>query len=348
MTEQLPLQLNKGALGEESLKNYFQSNGFIAIRGIKYRYNKIDISDVDVFVYAKVGGFLRQRINVDVKNKKTPQAIERIFWTKGLMEALKFDKCVVATTDKRYDTKQFGEELGVQVIDGEFMEKIQTRYLEGQESISEEELEAMLNGYLYSAPKRTYMSMINDAKQLCISQFQYSGINLLINDIKLMIQEMRATSIDSPKNLRSIYFLIGCLEIAFDYRFSQMSFSTREQKSRRITDGFKYGDLGSENIQRMFQMSLSLAESAGVSMAQIDHLRADFEDSLSDEHYERLSDYVSKQDVINGIYDCAKETIGIAYSKKIVRPIDLPAISKGILAIMADQAGIERSFIFEQ
>jgi hypothetical protein len=87
----------KGARAEETLRNYFLSMGYFVVRGCKFRYRGFDVTDVDLWLYGRSSALLRERINVDIKNKKTPQALERIFWAKGLQSVLGLDACVVAT-----------------------------------------------------------------------------------------------------------------------------------------------------------------------------------------------------------------------------------------------------------
>src|ERR1700730_5445349 len=99
MENQQPLF--KGELMEELVRNYFMSLGYFTVRGIKFRYQNNDVTDIDLFLYGRNSTLTRQRINVDIKNKKTPQAFERIVWANGLMKILNFDSCIVATTDGR-------------------------------------------------------------------------------------------------------------------------------------------------------------------------------------------------------------------------------------------------------
>ena len=111
----------KGSIAEEALRQYFLSLGFFVVRSIPFKYKSFDITDIDLLLYSRKNTISRERINVDIKCKKTPQAIERIFWTKGLQEVLGLDNCIVATTDKRPATREFGSLHNVLVLDGNFL-----------------------------------------------------------------------------------------------------------------------------------------------------------------------------------------------------------------------------------
>ena len=98
-------EINKGHRMEETLRIYFLKSGYYVARGVPFRYKDFDITDIDLWLYNRTSPVSREISIVDVKNKKTPLAIERIFWTKGLQIAIKANSALVATTDKRKDVE---------------------------------------------------------------------------------------------------------------------------------------------------------------------------------------------------------------------------------------------------
>ena len=115
-------ELFKGELMEEKLRHYFLSNGYYVARGVKYNFEGNEITDIDLFLYGRSSSIARERINVDIKNKKTPKAFERILWAKGLQVLLKFDSCVVATKDTRELIRNYGLKHNTVIFDGNFLE----------------------------------------------------------------------------------------------------------------------------------------------------------------------------------------------------------------------------------
>jgi len=85
--------LKKGEATEEILREYFLKLGYFVVRSIPYKYNQFDVTDVDIWLYSRPSPLTRERTNVDVKRKKTPQALERIFWAKGLQQVLSLERC---------------------------------------------------------------------------------------------------------------------------------------------------------------------------------------------------------------------------------------------------------------
>ena len=72
--------LSKGMRLEEILRDYFLKTGVYVVRGVPFVYEQEDVTDIDLWMYSRTSSFSREITIVDVKNKKTPQALERIFW----------------------------------------------------------------------------------------------------------------------------------------------------------------------------------------------------------------------------------------------------------------------------
>ena len=92
---------DKGAVAEEALRAYFCSIGYFVVRSVPFVYKNYEITDVDLWLYVKATSLSAERICVDVKRKRTPQAMERVLWTRGLKDLLGVDRAIVVTTDNR-------------------------------------------------------------------------------------------------------------------------------------------------------------------------------------------------------------------------------------------------------
>jgi hypothetical protein len=118
----------KGAVLEEVLRAYFLRAGFFVIRGVPFRFADEDLTDVDLWLYERPTGTSRRVQICDIKYKQRPKAVERIFWTSGLADALEVDGAYVATTDKRKSLRSVAEKLDLQLIDGTDIQRIQNSH----------------------------------------------------------------------------------------------------------------------------------------------------------------------------------------------------------------------------
>src|SRR5450830_1524922 len=158
---------------EEMLRQYFSSMGYYVVRGVPVRYHDFDVTDVDLWLYSRTSALTRQRTNVDIKNKKTPQAIERIFWAKGLCDILDLDGCIVATTDIRPDVRQFGVAHKIPVLDGNFLAKLQSndKLLEGR--LTEEEFIGLADKLSLGKLGGDWKGRYQDAKSRLLSDLNF-------------------------------------------------------------------------------------------------------------------------------------------------------------------------------
>ncbi len=115
---------NKGAVLEEVLRAFFLRAGFFVIRGVPFRFADEDLTDVDLWLYERPTGTARRIQICDIKYKQRPKAVERIFWTSGLADALDVDGAYVATTDKRKSLRSVAKKLNLQLIDGTDIQRI--------------------------------------------------------------------------------------------------------------------------------------------------------------------------------------------------------------------------------
>ena len=89
----------KGADLEEFVRAYFARQGFFALRSVSLRFEDEEVTDIDVWSYGRQSASIRTRTLVDVKDKRSPKAFERILWARGMQLALGCDRAIVATTD---------------------------------------------------------------------------------------------------------------------------------------------------------------------------------------------------------------------------------------------------------
>ena len=90
-----------------------------------FRFADEDLTNVDLWLYERPTGTSRRVQVCDIKYKQRPKAVERIFWTSGLRDALDVDGAYVATTDKRRSLRSVAEKLNLQLIDGTDIQRIQ-------------------------------------------------------------------------------------------------------------------------------------------------------------------------------------------------------------------------------
>ncbi|WP_440066279.1 hypothetical protein [Tenacibaculum discolor] len=330
-------ELFKGELMEEKLRLYFINNGYYVSRGIKYEFESNEITDIDLFLYGRVSGLTRERTNVDIKNKKTPKAFERILWAKGLQKLLCFDSCVVATTDKKEAVRKYGHKHNITILDGNFLQKLSYNNLD---RLSEETFLNLLSSYksFKEFKNLTWKNIYEKSKSRLLSELDFSGYNSTLLILNYFIKKC----FDPQKKdtaLRAVYITLSHSFLILDYILKDVAFLEPEQRKAVLSDGFKYGNLGREGVNQTIEMAIKIANSK-ISANQI-------KKSLDTTEMDILKEYYSKVETIKGVFKWAIMFEKKAFQKNLINPDELEIELKSSLALMLDYFKVNRKDFFE-
>ncbi len=289
------IELFKGELMEEKLRIYFLNSGYYVVRGVKYKFEGNDITDIDLFLYGRVSSLSRERINVDIKNKKTPKAFERILWAKGLQQLLQFDNCVVATTDNKETLRKYGLKHNTIILDGNFIQKL---VYDTSIRFSEEELMKRFNEIkCYNEfNNQTWKSLYEVSKSRLLSELDFSGYNSTLIYLRYFLLKC----FDQQKReiaLRATYIILSHSLIILDYILKDIVFLEPNSRKESLSDGFKYGNLGREGVNRTIEMAVRIANSKN-SVNEI-------KKSLDSVEIDILKEYFSKAETSKNIFKWA-------------------------------------------
>jgi hypothetical protein len=328
-------QLLKGAAAEETIRNYFLSIGYFVVRGCKFKYNQFDITDIDLFIYGKSSAFSRERLNVDIKNKKTPQAIERIFWAKGLQQVLGLDGSMVATTDIRSDVRDFGLEHKVKVLDGRFLSRLNKSERGHLARINEEDLIAEIEKHSLGKLGGDWRGRYESSKSRMLDSLNFDGANAWLNDIDYYMSEINNHS-NSSSAWRMIYISISHLLICIDFILREHVAAEHDQRKQVLDNGFRYGSAGKSFTMKVGKMASALVGSIVTQPGLSQTLERELADQASDVKAEVLAEFFSKSQVFASLFESAKLFEGYGYMTDVPLPSTLPAHAQSYLGIVAD------------
>jgi hypothetical protein len=176
------IAVNKGLTSEEALRKYFIELGFYVVRGVKlFSQDDSAITDIDLWLYNKVGPIIRHKTNVDAKYKAKPKAMERMIWAKGVQEILHLDSCIVATTASQTVIKEFGDRHGVVVLDGNFLAKLVNRFKDDDSRLSEEEFVLCLQSNKNDKIGKEWVESYYISKSILLEKPDFGACNCLMS-----------------------------------------------------------------------------------------------------------------------------------------------------------------------
>jgi hypothetical protein len=332
-------ELMKGELMEEKLKNYFIEQGYFVTRGAKYKYDGVDVTDIDLLLYNKTLAGVRERIIVDIKNKKTPQAIERIFWTKGLAAALR-TQGIVATTERKETVKKFGKQNGVIVLDGSFLGGLPPL---PYSKLSEDEFIDTIRSENNNDVKLKdeWFYRYETIKEVLLTGLDFSNLNFLLSQVGYFAEQIIINPVRRYEACRLLYLSISHSLLYFDFLLRDFSYSSTEERSIRIGDGLKFGNLGRIGIEKTLDIITKISRQSYSS------IKRDFYSIYESIPVEVLKEYFSKKENIEKSFEQAKQFLSYAYERNFITPNILPTESKGIVLMLLDYTNIDRSKFME-
>lgn len=333
----------KGQKAEEALRWYFLSLGYFVVRDVPFSYRGFDVTDVDLWLYQKSSALTRERIMVDVKKRKTPQALERVFWAKGLKEVLDLDRAIVATTDNRKETRDFGVAHGVTVLQGDFLQQVMTIQGGDSRSITEETFFNELKNECILDSSIIWAKYYRVAKACLLTSMNFNGCNLFIAKIRFLIEELLASNKTSQAALRLLYALTAYLLINIDYVLRPVSHLDIDAKKAILAEGFRYGESGKERAEEIVDTALHLLydvrKTARLSRAQLEE---EVKKQLLEYPAEILAEYFAKNEILKQIFSVALEFEKLAYSSSVPEPSLCPVQLKAVIGLLCDFFKIDR------
>lgn len=330
--------MTKGELMEELIRNYFLNSGYYVVRGVKYRYESNDITDVDLFLYGRSSSITRQRINVDIKNKKSPQAFERILWANGLRELLGFDSCIVATTDQRPVIHKFGQIHKTIILDGAFLAKMRSNSYPNR--LTEEEVISKFSQHksYKTFDNRDWRYIYEESKSKLLIEQDFAGFNSELTYLNYFIEKIVTAPQKREDATRMTYLIISHLLITIDFIIKDIAFLDNSDRERKLSDGFKFGNLGKDGVDKIISMAVQISgnKSANSFLKSLDNTPTDI-----------LRDFFSKNENTKNLFNWAREFEHIGFNREFINPESIEPSLKGFLSLLLDFFGIERKKFFE-
>ncbi len=340
--------INKGHKMEELLRSYFLKAGYYVVRGVPFVYEGFDITDIDLWLYGRASSVSREITIVDAKNKKTPQAIERIFWVQGLRLATKATNAVVATTDRRQEVKDFGRDLGILVLDGSFLAKLDKPDAPNAQRFGEEEFFGKIDEYSLGKFDGDWHGRVQLCKSLLAKGLSFDNCNEWISHGKFFAEQVITKPNQREIALRCLYLICSFIAIAVDYSMRDFSFLDQSERNALIKDGFTYGSKGSAGLKKVLNVAMGLVEQhAKDGMAISQQVRASVDLQLASLNTAILGEFFSKNDVAKTLFTVAKEFENLAMQRVFLPHTSASLELRSLLSCLLDFWGIDRVLFSE-
>jgi hypothetical protein len=338
---------DKGAVLEEVLRAFFLRAGFYVIRGVPFRFADEDMTDVDLWLYERPTGTSRRVQICDIKYKQRPKAVERIFWTCGLADALDVDGAYVATTDKRKSLRSIAEKLDLQLIDGTDIQRIQaSQSILSQARISDEELIQELQ----LVDKELRNKDLQEARLDILAALSEgfgapSAVRTLESFSRLALAAISYHPDSSAARAagRLAYLAASIVCESLDYVSIGAAFRPITERHDLILNAVRFGALGDEQGQQNLKLALALVEKyAPGGKTTSSAVEASLKRDLARIPAEIVADQAVRLLKADQLFETGRE-LEIASYQAVLPPFDhLSVPTKSMLGALLDYASIDR------
>jgi len=339
----MPAKSKKGQQMEELLRHYFLQIGYYVARGVPFNFKGFSVTDIDLWLYSRTSPVARNISIVDVKNKRTPQAIERIFWVKGLGEAVHANNTLVATTDKRKEVKDFGKNLMVTVLDGVFMANLSSLPKPSVKRLTDEEFFALIDSYSLGKLDGDWKHQIMQSKELLGKGLTFDSCNKWLEISNFFIEHIFTKPTQVDVALRCFYLSLSFLAIGVDFMLKELSFLGSKTRIEKLAEGFTYGSKGKDGLDKMLTLSLGLVEQFSTQGTSItSQIKSQVSKQFDSLPTQILGEYFGRNDVGKSLFNVAKELETLSMNYKFENHSNASIELRSLIGCVLDFWSINR------
>ena len=337
----------KGAELEELVRAYFARQGFYALRGVSLDFEGEQVTDIDVWLYGRQSASLRTRSIVDVKDKRSPKAFERIMWTRGMQLALGCDKAIVATTDSSPKVARFAQQQTVDLLSKEFLQKLEKR-IDTKERLTMEQFGETIRQYAEQKQDGDWLGRMSDAKSAVVSLSGYPAFNVCMTAFGFFASRAETRPQHFDQAIRCVYHTASLACIALDMALGRVVYEDSATRSRTIATGVTYGDNGDARVQHSIKSVLAVIAEAMPNGKVIARQAQDAMETLfANVRADIVAEFFGKEHNAATLFNVGRELDDRAYAVD-TRAHDLSIEAKSVLGVFADFVQAKRSTLFHE
>jgi hypothetical protein len=339
----------KGLDLEEALKAYFWQAGYFVVRGVPFRLDGEDVTDIDLWVYERPAALTRRRLIVDAKNRRSPRVSERIIWASGLRAALGVDGAIVATTDQRSTARNLAKALNVVLLGGDAVTKLtHSEQLIKGDQLRSEELDQAVKRVDESRRSSEWRQNLRDARGALISGMGVQSANSNLAISGYFAQQTLAAQPRSEQAqvaLRLLYLTSAFAAISLDFALADQAFRSHEERRHAITQRIRFGEAeGVATVRAAIGLARKYADNGAAVAKQIEY---GFNGDAERVPAEIIADYVARISGSDALFNISRELERASSSIELPGFDDLRSEAKSLLGVFLDFNGISREKVAE-
>ena len=334
---------DKGGRAEEGLAAHFRSMGFFALRGLPFRHDEEDITDVDVWLYERGAGAERRRFIVDSKNKAKPKLVERLFWTSGARDALGIDGAYVASAGIREATRRLAKRLRISVVD------LQTVAIDESavtHRLAREELGKLVGEADRHRDSKKWRTHLHDTLAALLTSFGGSSANVALRSAGYFADQVLTTTPASPTcqlATRAFYLSVSAAAVGLDYVVAQAAYQSADRQQQEVEDTVRYGSDYAETKRRLDLALQVVRQYLPNGAAQANQLREKIASDTEGFQADVIAEVALKMGRTGSLFDAAKDLEMAAHLRRLPAYSSLSTEARSICGAVMDFFELDRA-----
>lgn len=326
----MTMQPDSGGAAEEAIRAFLLRLGYFAARGIKFRFDGDEATDIDIWAYSHGSPTHRERIVVDSKYKvKGTHGFERLVWLEGIRRFAYAEHAILATTDSRESLRSAASRMNIRFIGPEqFSELITANAISRR--MSEE---AFLAAVVPNEDKLIgrVRERFETAKSRLL-RLDWDALNAHIEDVTKYVDDSTRSS-DSSGAIRLICLTVAFILVTLDFNLREATFMQPSQVASRIEEGLRFGTRGRAGVMTLLDALGKKKKGEALRMAET--VRADIP-----------AEFFHRHAGTRWFFDVARTLDSAAYSVDFVGLTDLPPDAQSAVGVILDFLSIDRRVVF--
>lgn len=336
----------KGADLEELVRAYFARQGSYALRSVSLRFEDEEVTDIDVWSYGRQSASTRTRTLIDVKDKRSPKAFERILWARGVQLALGCDRAIVATTDGSQKVVRFAQQQKVALLSKQFLDRLQGK-IDISERLTLEQFFDNIRKYPDHKQDGDWIRQIADAKSAVVSLQPYPAFNKSMSAFRFFADRAQTRPQHREQALRCAYFAASLACIALDAALEQVLYEESSARYRAIAAGVTYGDAGDAKVQKSIETVLSVIAEGMQNGRVVARQARDALDKLFENvRADIIAEHFTKEHNASTLFAVARDLEDRAHRVDASQIQTLGTDAKSVLGVFADFVQVKRTSLF--
>jgi hypothetical protein len=336
----------KGGEFEERLLSYFLQTGFFAVRGLPFKFDADDISDIDIWLYERPNAIFRRRTIVDARSRQRPKAVERILWLKGLQQGLNIESAIVATPDRRPSIRRLAASLGVSLLDGDAIDRfLESKLLGKSQRLPFEYILDLLRQQSSAHDFKDWKAKVDSCKASLAIGLGFPSANLSLETAKLFLAAALRRPSERRESLARLFLIcLSYVAISLDYALNDLVFMQPAERQKHIDLGLRFGEERSGSTLDAVKLALGLVRQfAPNGNAIARQVEAKFYEEAALIPVDIVAEHAARVANSDALFRTAQDLDALGYNAQVSVFDDLQLETKSLIGVAFDYADISRT-----